>query len=80
MWYHDASWVVDYKATLNLPKTDFPMKANLAQAEPRMLAWWDEIGIYKRLREAAADRPLWILHEDRPMRTATSTWATCSTR
>src|SRR5216110_2173960 len=35
---------MDYKATLNLPKTDFPMKANLAQAEPRMLAWWDANG------------------------------------
>jgi isoleucyl-tRNA synthetase len=58
--------VMDYKATLNLPKTDFPMKANLAQAEPRMLAWWDEIGIYKRLRQAAADRPLWILHDGPP--------------
>jgi isoleucyl-tRNA synthetase len=57
---------MDYKATLNLPKTDFPMKANLAQAEPRMLAWWDEIGIYKRLREASADRPLWILHDGPP--------------
>ena len=57
---------MDYKSTLNLPKTDFPMKANLAQAEPRMLAWWDSIGIYKRLREAAADRPLWILHDGPP--------------
>ncbi len=57
---------MDYKATLNLPKTDFPMKANLAQAEPRMLGWWDEVGIYKRLREAAADRPLWILHDGPP--------------
>jgi isoleucyl-tRNA synthetase len=57
---------MDYKATLNLPKTEFPMKANLAQAEPRMLAWWDEIGIYKRLREVAADRPLWILHDGPP--------------
>jgi isoleucyl-tRNA synthetase len=57
---------MDYKATLNLPKTDFPMKANLAQAEPRMLAWWDSIGIYKRLREATADRPLWILHDGPP--------------
>jgi len=57
---------MDYKATLNLPKTDFQMKANLAQAEPRMLAWWDDIGIYKRLREAAADRPLWILHDGPP--------------
>jgi isoleucyl-tRNA synthetase len=57
---------MDYKATLNLPKTDFPMKANLAQAEPRMLAWWDQIGIYKRLRQVAADRPLWILHDGPP--------------
>ncbi|HEX5813866.1 MAG TPA: isoleucine--tRNA ligase [Methylomirabilota bacterium] len=57
---------MDYKATLHLPKTEFPMKANLPQAEPRMLAWWDEIGIYERLREAAADRPLWILHDGPP--------------
>jgi isoleucyl-tRNA synthetase len=57
---------MDYKATLNLPKTDFPMKANLPQAEPRMLAWWEEIGIYKRLRQVAADRPLWILHDGPP--------------
>src|SRR3979490_637748 len=57
---------MDYKATLNLPKTDFPMKANLARADPRMLACGDEIGIYKRLREAGADRPLWILHDGPP--------------
>jgi isoleucyl-tRNA synthetase len=57
---------MDYKATLNLPKTDFPMKANLAQAEPKQLAAWDALGIYKRLREAAADRPLWILHDGPP--------------
>ena len=58
--------VMDYKATLNLPKTDFPMKANLTAAEPRMLAWWEEIGIYKRLRQVAADRPLWVLHDGPP--------------
>jgi isoleucyl-tRNA synthetase len=58
--------VMDYKATLNLPKTAFPMKANLTRMEPEMLAWWDEIGIYKRLREASADRPLWILHDGPP--------------
>ena len=57
---------MDYKATLNLPKTDFPMRANLPQAEPKMLAWWDEIGIYKRVREVSADRPLWILHDGPP--------------
>src|SRR6266849_6581005 len=58
--------VMDYKATLNLPKTAFPMRANLPQIEPRMLAWWEQIGIYKRLREAGADRPLWILHDGPP--------------
>jgi isoleucyl-tRNA synthetase len=57
---------MDYKATLNLPKTSFPMKANLSQTEPQMLAWWDQIGIYKRLREVSADRPLWILHDGPP--------------
>jgi isoleucyl-tRNA synthetase len=58
--------VMDYKATLNLPKTDFPMRANLPRAEPQMLAWWEEIGIYRRLRAVAADRPLWILHDGPP--------------
>jgi isoleucyl-tRNA synthetase len=58
--------VMDYKATLNLPKTSFPMKANLTQSEPQMLAWWEQIGIYKRLREVAADRPQWILHDGPP--------------
>ena len=58
--------VMDYKPTLNLPKTAFPMKANLPQTEPQMLAWWAQIGIYKRLREASADRPRWILHDGPP--------------
>jgi isoleucyl-tRNA synthetase len=57
---------MDYKATLNLPKTAFPMRANLPQTEPAMLEWWEGIGIYKRLRETSADRPLWILHDGPP--------------
>jgi len=57
---------MDYKATLNLPKTAFPMKANLPKSEPEMLAWWESFGIYKRLRQAAASRPLWILHDGPP--------------
>src|SRR2546425_5356380 len=57
---------MDYKATLNLPKTAFPMKANLPESEPKMLAWWEQFGIYKRLRQVAADRPLWILHDGPP--------------
>src|SRR2546421_888881 len=57
---------MDYKATLNLPKTAFPMKANLPESEPKMLAWWEQFGMYKRLRRVAADRPLWILHDGPP--------------
>src|SRR5437762_2587808 len=57
---------MDYKATLNLPKTAFPMKASLPQTEPQMLAWWEQIGIDKRLREVSAERPLWILHDGPP--------------
>ena len=58
--------VMDYKSTLNLPKTDFPMRANLPQAEPKMLAWWEQIGIYRKLRETHRDRPRWILHDGPP--------------
>jgi isoleucyl-tRNA synthetase len=42
------------------------MKANLAQAEPRMLEWWAEMGLHRRLREASAGRPPWILHDGPP--------------
>jgi isoleucyl-tRNA synthetase len=57
---------MDYKATLNLPKTAFPMKANLPRTEPEMLARWDAQDIYGRLRAVARDRPLWILHDGPP--------------
>ena len=57
---------MDYKSTLNLPKTAFPMKANLPQSEPAMLEWWERMGVYKRLREASADLPPWILHDGPP--------------
>ena len=43
---------MDYKQTLNLPQTDFPMKANLAQREPEMLKKWEEMGIYQKIRES----------------------------
>ncbi|MDO8476551.1 MAG: isoleucine--tRNA ligase [Candidatus Rokubacteria bacterium] len=57
---------MDYKDTLNLPKTSFPMKANLPKLEPEMLKQWEEMDIYSRLREASAKRPLWILHDGPP--------------
>ena len=57
---------MDYKDTLNRPKTSFPMKANLPKLEPDILARWDEMDIYARLREVSANRPLWILHDGPP--------------
>ena len=56
----------DYKATLNLPQTDFPMKANLAQREPARLGAWAQMDLYRRLREQGAGRPLFILHDGPP--------------
>ena len=56
----------DYKSTLNLPKTAFPMKANLANREPQMLKFWDELKLYQRLREASQGRPRYILHDGPP--------------
>ncbi len=56
----------EYKDTLFLPDTDFPMKAGLPKAEPEWLAWWDKIGFYKRLRETAKGRPKFIFHDGPP--------------
>ena len=57
---------VELKSTINLPKTRFSMKANLPHREPRMLAWWDEIGVYGRIREARAGLPPYVLHDGPP--------------
>mgnify|MGYP000211075796 CR=1 FL=1 len=56
----------DYKDTLNLPRTAFPMKANLAQREPEMLQRWESEGLYMRIREACAGRDKFILHDGPP--------------
>jgi isoleucyl-tRNA synthetase len=56
----------DWKETLNLPRTTFPMKANLQAAEPEMNAWWHEIDLYERIREARAGRPRFVLHDGPP--------------
>ena len=50
----ETTETVDYKDTLNLPKTDFPMRAGLPKREPEWLARWEKIGVYERLREKAA--------------------------
>jgi isoleucyl-tRNA synthetase len=59
---------VDYKKTVNLPSTDFPMKADLANREPGMLAWWAERDIYGKLRaqSRAEGRPQFVLMDGPP--------------
>jgi isoleucyl-tRNA synthetase len=57
---------MDYKESLNLPQTDFPMKANLARREPEILAKWEEMRLYELLRRQSEDRPLYILHDGPP--------------
>jgi isoleucyl-tRNA synthetase len=56
----------DYKDTVFLPKTDFPMKAGLAQKEPAILERWQKIGLYEKLREARAGREKFIFHDGPP--------------
>lgn len=58
--------MTDYKQTLNLPKTAFPMKANLAQREPGMLKRWQQENVYQQIRDARADCEKYILHDGPP--------------
>ena len=57
---------MDYKSTLNLPTTSFPMKGNLPLREPETLARWEEENIYGKIRAAVTGRPLYILHDGPP--------------
>ncbi|MBB72142.1 MAG: isoleucine--tRNA ligase [Legionellales bacterium] len=58
--------MADYKDTLNLPKTDFPMKANLAQREPQTLERWNAMDLYGKLREHCEGRPKFMLNDGPP--------------
>jgi len=58
--------MADYKHTINLPQTDFPMKADLAQREPQQLRAWEERGTYRKLRAIARGRPRFVLHDGPP--------------
>jgi len=57
---------MDYRETLNLPQTKFKMKANLTQREPMVLKRWEKENLYQQLQQAAAERPLFILHDGPP--------------
>jgi len=56
----------NYKDTLNLPRTDFPMKANLVTREPELLKMWDETRLYQRIQQSRKDRELFVLHDGPP--------------
>jgi isoleucyl-tRNA synthetase len=62
---------LELKKTLNLPRTDFPMKASLPQNEPRQLAAWQESNLYERILEAREGQPLFVLHDGPPYPTGT---------
>ncbi len=57
---------MDYKATLNLPRTEFPMKASLPQREPKMLQRWEEMDLYGQIRQQSRGRPRFVLHDGPP--------------
>ncbi|HWM82574.1 MAG TPA: class I tRNA ligase family protein, partial [Pseudolabrys sp.] len=61
-----SSTTRDYSETLFLPQTDFPMRAGLPQKEPAILARWQQQGLYRQLRDAARDRPKFVLHDGPP--------------
>jgi isoleucyl-tRNA synthetase len=57
---------MDYRHTLTLPKTDFPMRASLPQREPALVARWRDLGLYRRLLEQSEGRPKYVLHDGPP--------------
>ncbi|MEM9263453.1 MAG: class I tRNA ligase family protein, partial [Pseudomonadota bacterium] len=62
----EQSDATDYKETLFLPQTDFPMRAGLPKREPQFLAAWEQSDLYKQLREDAKGRPPFVLHDGPP--------------
>src|SRR5258706_13142257 len=58
--------MADYKDTLNLPETPFPMRGDLAKREPQWVKQWQEKGVYRRLRQLAKGRPRFVLHDGPP--------------
>src|SRR6266576_2573884 len=71
---------LELKKTLNLPKTDFPMKAGLPQNEPKQLEAWHSGNIYERILETRNGKPLFVLHDGPPYPLAKSILALASTR
>src|SRR2546423_14780499 len=61
-----AAMSQNYKETLNLPRNDFPMKANLAAREPEMLQMWEQTRLYEQIQKSKEDRQLFVLHDGPP--------------
>jgi isoleucyl-tRNA synthetase len=57
---------LELKSTLNLPRTDFSMKANLPHNEPKMLSHWQELGVYEQIRRVRSAAPVFVLHDGPP--------------
>jgi len=66
MFSKKMSQTLDYQKTLNLPKTDFGMRAGLAQKEPTFLKQWEQEGLHAKLRKQAEGKPSFILHDGPP--------------
>ena len=64
--YNEFVRMSDWKDTLNLPRTDFPMKAGLQTTEPKVIARWEEMGLYERIRARRAGSPTFVLHDGPP--------------
>lgn len=62
----DTSEKIDYSKTLYLPQTDFPMRAGLPEKEPLLVKRWQDMGMYRKLREDAAGREKYVLHDGPP--------------
>ena len=60
------SGLPDYRSTLNLPDTPFPMRGDLAKREPKWVQQWQDKGVYKRIRAASKGRPIFVLHDGPP--------------
>ena len=58
--------MADYRKTLNMPDTPFPMRGDLARREPEWVRAWQERQLYRQIREACAGRPRFVLHDGPP--------------
>ena len=65
----------DFNATVNLPKTDFPMRAGLPKREPDMLKAWEDMDLYHEILKKNEGKPSFILHDGPRSPTAACTWA-----